>query len=103
MPEIDRDIDFGQMHSDLFSVHVASFQKFADAYTLFSLLVREKYEVYLIPVHIPQKGQWYRVSLGRFKGEDEALTYSKRLLKNGKFDYAQPLNIMISKALEIEK
>jgi general secretion pathway protein A len=103
LPEIDRDIDFGQMHSDLFSVHVASFQKFADAYTLFSLLVREKYEVYVIPVHIPQKGQWYRGSLGRFKGEDEALIYSKRLLKNGKFDYAQPLNIMISKALEIEK
>ena len=103
LPELDRDMNLGGIHSDLFSVHVASFKKFADAHALFSQLVREGYEAYLIPVHILQKGQWYRVCLGSFKGKGEASTYAKGLLDRNKFKFARPLYVVKSEAGEIER
>mgnify|MGYP003681882887 CR=1 FL=1 len=89
--------------NELFSVHIASFREFTDASALFSRMAKEGYEVYLIPVSISNKGHWYRVTLGRFKDEKGAAQYAGKLLAARKFQYAVPLHIAESKAMEIER
>ncbi len=97
--------EFNDTHSknELFSVHIASFREFTDAYALFSHMAKEGYEVYLIPVSISNKGHWYRVTLGRFKDEKGAMQYAGKLLAAHKFQYAMPLHIAESEAMEIER
>ncbi len=91
------------LKSELFSVHIASFREFTDASALFSRMAKEDYEVYLIPVSISNKGHWYRVTLGRFKNEKGAAQYAGKLLADRKFQYAMPLHIEKSEAMEIER
>ncbi|MDY6971064.1 MAG: AAA family ATPase [Thermodesulfobacteriota bacterium] len=97
------DFNQGSPANDLYSVHIASLREFSDAYTLFSNLAREGYEVYLIPISIPKRGHWYRVSVGKFEGEKAALEYAKGLLASRSFQYAKPMHIAEAAAMDIER
>ena len=99
LPDLNEEI----RASNLFSVHIASFKDFNDAYALFSSLADVGYEVYLIPVNILNRGHWYRITLGKFDTLRGASSYAKRLLANPGFQYAHPLHIEESMAMEIEK
>ncbi len=50
-----------------YSIHVGSYKDKERAYRYMELLKSEKYESFVIPAHIPGKGFFYRVFIGRFK------------------------------------
>jgi general secretion pathway protein A len=97
------DINNGSPNNELYSVHIASFKKFSDAHSLFTRLTKRGYEVYLIPVNLPQRGRWYRVTLKKFKDEKEALRYAKQLMADRIFQYAEPVHISEIVPTGIEK
>lgn len=96
-------LDHEDSWKPLYSVHLASFKKFDDAYSLFSDLVKRSYEAYLIPVNIPGMGHWYRITIGRFDSEKDAVLYADQLLTRRTFLYAHPIHIAETSAMAIEK
>lgn len=97
------DINRASTENGFYSVHVASSKKFSDAHSLFARLAERGYEVYLIPVNLPQRGHWYRVTLKKFKDEKEALKYAKQLMADRIFQYAEPVHISDTVPTGIEK
>lgn len=77
--------------SPTFTVHIASFEPFKYARDLFQELLKEGYEVYIIPVYDTKKGKFFRVTLGNFKSHKEAEDFAATILKKGISDYAEAI------------
>jgi cell division septation protein DedD len=54
-------------------------------------LLKEGYEVYIIPVYDTKKGKFFRVTLGNFKSHKEAEDFAATILKKGISDYAEAI------------
>ena len=78
-----------------FTVHIASFKPFDNARELFQKLMREGYEVYIIPIYNPQKGKVFRIALGNFMSLQEAENYVAEILKKGVSKYAKTMRLKI--------
>ncbi|MBW2341709.1 MAG: AAA family ATPase [Deltaproteobacteria bacterium] len=76
-----------------FTVHIASFKHFESAQNLFQELLGESYEAYIIPVYDTEKGKFFRVTLGNFKGRKEAENYAAVILKKGISDFAKTIEL----------
>lgn len=87
----------------LYSVHVASFKKFEDAYALFFRLVQEGKEAYLVPVSISGRGSWYRVTVGGFSTKADADAFADDVIASHGSDYAEPIPISESAAMAHER
>ncbi len=74
-----------------FTVHIASFEPFKHARDMFQELLKEGYEVYIIPVYDTQKGNFFKVTLGNFKDRKEAENFAATILKKGISDYAEAI------------
>ena len=80
-------------HAPIFTVHIASFGPFKYARDLFQELLKDGYEVYIIPVYNNQKGKFFRVTLGNFKNREEAESFAAVILKKGISDYAEAIRV----------
>ena len=86
-------IDSPSAQSPVFTVHVASFKPFKQARDLFEKLMKEGYEVYIMPVYNPQKGKIFRVTLGSFKSRRESDAYAAAVLRRRVADYAESIQL----------
>ena len=74
-----------------FTVHIASFKPFEQAQVLFQELMRQGYDVYIIPAHSAHKGKVFRVTMGNFKSRQEARDYAAEVIKKGISNYAEAI------------
>lgn len=70
-----------------FTVNIASFKDKGNADRLMRELEEKGYEVFVEKADVPQKGTWYRVSVGRFFSRKDALAFAKGLKEEG-IDYS---------------
>jgi type II secretory pathway predicted ATPase ExeA len=81
-------------HRDLtFTVHIASFKQLESAQDLFQKLLKEDYQVHIIPVHHTEKGKFFRVTLGDFKSRKVAENYAAVILQKGISDFAEIIQV----------
>ena len=78
-----------------YSVHIASFELLKLAKALFERLMKEGYQVYILPSVHPQKGKVFRIAVGAFEDKESARNYGKKLIDRGVADYAEPISIDI--------
>jgi cell division septation protein DedD len=62
-----------------FTINVGSFRKRPRAERLMQQLEEKGYEAFVAEAAIPQKGTWYRVSVGRFPSRGEARSFAQAL------------------------
>ncbi len=62
-----------------FTINVGSFRERARAERLMKELEGKGYEAFVAKAAIPQKGTWYRVSVGRFSSRAEAEAFTRTL------------------------
>jgi cell division septation protein DedD len=74
-----RTIPEGKMPAGRFTVNVGSFRKRDRAERLMKQLEEKGYEAFVAEATIPQKGTWYRVSVGRFTSRGEAGSFAQAL------------------------
>ncbi len=67
------------------------------AQSLFERLIKEGYEVNIIPVLHSQKGKMFRVAVGAFADKGSANNYGKELIDKGVIDYSKPIRIDVEK------
>jgi len=95
--EVGQKISFPQLsvaeHGQSFTVHISSFKPFDSARDLFEKLIREGYEVYIIPVYNARKGKLFRVTLGNFESQQKAREYASWILENDISDYANTIRL----------
>jgi len=84
---------FPPVQGPTFTVHIASFKPFEHAQTLFQELMREGYDVYIIPAYHTHKGKVFRVTMGNFKSQQEAKDYAVEVRKKGISDYAEAMQL----------
>lgn len=66
-------------HKGRFTVQVASYRSEKDADDTASRLRKKGYDSFVVPVHIPRKGRWYRVRVGVFPTKSEASSFAAGL------------------------
>ena len=64
---------------DRFTINVGSFKKKVRAERLMKELKEKGYKAFVAEATIPQRGTWYRVSVGRFPSRGEAQTFARAL------------------------
>lgn len=78
------------LHKGLtYTVHIASFDAFESAQSLFQELRAAGYEAYILPITRNERGKFFRITLGSFSSQIEAEEYADRVLKKGISKYAQ--------------
>jgi cell division septation protein DedD len=60
-----------------FTVNVGSFKERVKAERLMNELKEKGYKAFVAEAAVPQKGTWYRVSVGRFPSREEAQTFAR--------------------------
>jgi len=55
-----------------YSIHVGSYQEESRAERRLNELKKENYDVFMIPAHVPGKGFYYRLFVGKFKDKESA-------------------------------
>ncbi len=70
-----------------FTVNVGSFRVRERAERLMSELKAKGYKAFVAEVTIPQKGAWYRVSVGRFPSRDEAQSLARTIKEKEGMDF----------------
>ncbi|HUV49865.1 MAG TPA: tetratricopeptide repeat protein [Anaerolineae bacterium] len=75
----------GEAEDEYYSVHVASDKNFNDAAALSYSLKTQGYDSFCETVNIPNKGEWRRVFIGRYKSIGEALEAGEKLVEKGMF------------------
>ena len=80
-----------------FTVHIASYKPLTYAQDRFQILIHDRYDPHIIPIRIPRKGRFYRVTVGSFRDMEEARDYASAILAKGISNYAQPMKIEIGK------
>ncbi len=78
-----------------YTVRVASFGPFESARILFQRLMKDGYEVYILPVYDPVKGKIFRVTVGNFKDPLKAQDYASKIKEMGISDYAKMIKVKI--------
>ncbi|NIN93104.1 hypothetical protein GTN42_05865 [bacterium] len=73
----------GKLPTGVYTVHIASFRDEGNADRVMKELDEKGYKAFIEKATIPQKGTWYRVSVGRFPSRREALVFAQRLKKKG--------------------
>ena len=79
--------------TEAFTVHIASYKPAGPALELFQKLMKDGYEVYMMPAYNPDKGKVFRITLGTFENLTEAEDYAATVLGNGVSDYARPVQL----------
>jgi Skp family chaperone for outer membrane proteins len=74
--------------STYFSLQVSSFRKLTNAKKDISRFRGMGYEGFHKKVDLREKGEWYRVYIGRFKDRESARLFSKELMETGIIKYA---------------
>jgi len=77
----------GKLPTGGYTLNIASFRDKGNADRLMKELEQKGYEAFVEKAHIPQKGTWYRVAVGRFSSREEALAFAKGLQEKG-IDYS---------------
>ncbi len=70
-----------------FTVNVGSFKERVQAERLMNELKEKGYKAFVAEATIPQKGTWYRVSVGRFPSRKEAQTFARAVKEKEGIDY----------------
>jgi cell division septation protein DedD len=70
-----------------FTVNVGSFKERVKAERLMNELKDKGYKAFVAEAPIPQKGTWYRVSVGRFPSRKEAQTFAREVKEKEGIDY----------------
>ncbi len=68
----------------VYSLQVASFRSPQEAQKYVRFLSRKGYEAFVRKVNLPQKGQWYRVYIGRFSNLKQAKNFGQQLQQKEK-------------------
>ena len=76
-----------------FTVHIASFRPFEQAQMFFQELMRQGYDVYIVPAYSARKGKVFRVTMGNFKSRQEASAYAVEIIKKGISNYAEAIRL----------
>lgn len=75
--------------SDLmYTVHIASFNRFENAREMFEDLVKRGYEVYIMPLYNERMETIFRVTLGNFEDKQKAEAGAKQVIDDGIANYA---------------
>jgi type II secretory pathway predicted ATPase ExeA/cell division septation protein DedD len=72
-----------------YTVHIASFDAFESAQSLFQELRAAGYEAYILPITRNERGKFFKITLGSFSSQIEAEEYADMVLKKGISEYAQ--------------
>jgi cell division septation protein DedD len=70
-----------------FTINVGSFKKKVTAERLVNELKAKGYKAFVAEASIPQKGTWYRVSVGRFPSREEAQTFAQTVKEKEGIDF----------------
>ncbi|HUT69476.1 MAG TPA: AAA family ATPase [Desulfatiglandales bacterium] len=84
---------FETRNNSPYTVHIASYKPIRYAEDRFQMLIHDRYDPSIIPIQIPRKGRFYRVTVGSFRDMKEARDYASAILAKGISDYAQPIRI----------
>jgi phage tail protein X len=88
---------FETSHHSPYTVHIASYIPLEYAQERFQVLIRDRYDPYILRIRIPGSGIFYRVTVGSFRDMEEAQQFAAAILAKGISDYAQPIQIEIGK------
>jgi phage tail protein X len=72
-----------------YTVHIASFEAFESAQSLFQELLAAGYEAYILPINRSERGKFFRITLGSFSRRIQAEEYADIVLKKGISKYAK--------------
>ena len=70
-----------------YTINVASFKTRMRAERLMSKLKDKGYDAFVAEAAVPQRGTWYRVSVGRFSSVGEAQAYAQTLKEKEGLDF----------------
>ncbi len=73
----------GNLPTGRYTLNIASFRDKANADRLMKELGDKGYEAFVEKTDIPGKGIWYRVAVGRFSSQGEALAFARGLKEKG--------------------
>lgn len=82
-----RAIPEGKLPIGRFTVNVASFRERVRAERLMNELKGKGYKAFVAEAPIPQKGTWYRVSVGHFPSREEAQAFGRTVKEKEGIDF----------------
>ena len=82
-----RAIPEAKLPTGRYTVNVGSFRERARAERLMNVLKKKEYKAFVVEAAIPQRGTWYRVSVGRFSTREEAQVFARALKEKERIDY----------------
>jgi phage tail protein X len=77
----------------VFTVRVASFEAFDQAFNMSRKLRGQGYEAFIMPVLEGKKGESFSVAVGNFESRPEAGSYAKMMLQRGVSDDAEVMQL----------
>ena len=77
----------GKLPTGRYTVNVGSFRERARAERLMKALKEKGYKAFVAEATLPQRGTWYRVSVGRFPTSGEAQAFARTLKEKERMDY----------------
>jgi len=80
--------------SVVYSVSIASYHSMEEAKAVFKDLVSTGFDATLYPYMSTEGKTWYRITIGTFESEDEAIVFANKLKGKG-FLYAKPVKITL--------
>ena len=79
--------------ASVFTVHVASFEAFDQAFDMSRKLRERGYDGFVMPVEEEKSGEVFRVGVGNFDSESEAGDYARMILQNGLSNVAKVMRL----------
>lgn len=77
-----------------FTLHIASFRTRKRAFEKIKMLAHIEHPIYLAKSNIPDKGVWYRILIGKFKTQEEALAVQGELKGKAGLDFIQLMKVV---------